>query len=488
MTSRGGGGWMLVAVCTALGVSSNADAQNFRGWVNSSVRYFELQPISLDSVPRSSVITAPNGALLFDGREVTCITANVCTLFSAAGTAHTTTITEDIALTAWGFGVRGLSVTTLVRGRARSGGGVVFPRTDDSFDAILAYAELNRGRVRARVGRLETASGLGFSGYDGGSLSATVGGVRIEGFGGRSLSRGLQEPRTEALRGIEDFVTDNDAWLIGGSGQLRLPRGTSIGARYQREILSDRSVLVSERASFDVRTSALRWVKFNGSADYDFAFGNIGKASASASYLIPGASLMVEVTGRRYVPYFDLSTIWGFFSPVAYHEGGLRVSWWKSRDLGLWVSGARRYYEDTNTVGVLSPLTDTGWRGSLGGTLRPAEKWTLDGQYRVEWGPGAFLSSGDVGVRWAANERFDVGLSGTAFQQIEEFRVGEGRTYGMGLNFGAGLISGARLSGGATVFRQRPDGRASERDWDQFRAWSSLRIEIGRDPGMRGGR
>lgn len=482
------GRWLLCFVFVALGTSASAEAQNFRGWVTTSVRYFEMQPITLDSVPRTSVITQPNGALMFEGREVTCITANVCTLFRAAGTAHTTTVTEDIALTAWGFGVRGLSVTTLLRGRARSGGGIVFPRTDDSFDAILAYAELNRGRVRARLGRLETASGLGFSGYDGGSLSAGIGGLRIEGYGGRSLVRGLQEPRTEALRGIEDFVTNHDAWLIGGSGQLRLPKGTSFGARYQREILSDRSVLISERASFDVRTSALRWVKFTGSADYDFAFGNIGKASASVSYLIPSASLMVEVTGRRYVPYFDLSTIWGFFSPVAYHEGGLRVSWWKSKDLGLWLSGARREYEETHTVVVLSPLTDTGWRGALGGTLSPAERWTLDGQYRVEWGPGAFLSSGDVGVRWTPNDRFDVGASGTAFQQIEEFRVGSGRTYGLGLNFGAFLISGARLSGGATVFRQRPDGRATERDWDQFRAWTSLRIEIGRDPGMRGGR
>lgn len=477
--------WLLGLLGASIVMSSGAEAQSFRGWVNTSVRYFELQPIFLDSVPRASVVTEPNGALTFEGRDVTCITAALCTLFRAGGTAHTTTLTQDIALTAWGFGVRGLSVTTLLRGRARTGGGLVWPRSDDSFDAILAYAELTRGRLRARVGRLETASGLGFSGFDGASLSGTVGRLRVEGYGGRSLSRGLQEPRTEALRGLEDFVTNNDAWLIGASAQVRLPKGTSVGARYQREVLSDRSVLVSERASVDARTSALRWVRLTASADYDFAFGSIGKAHASVSYLIPGASLMLEVTGRRYVPYFDLSTIWGFFSPVAYHEGELRVSWMKSRELGLWVSGARRDYEDTNTVVVLSPLTDTGWRGAAGGTLRPAERWSIDGQYRVEWGPGAFLSSGDVGVRWTPSERFDVGATATAFQQIEEFRVGDGRTYGLGVNFGAALLSGARLSGGASVFRQRPDGRASERDWDQFRAWTSLRIEIGRDPGMR---
>ena len=479
---------LAAVLVLALAVPADIGAQSFRGWVQSTARYFQLRPISLDTVSRSLVDEAPNGALTFEGQSVSCVTASSCTLYRPGGTEETVALTEDLGLTAWGFGMRGLSVTTLLRGRARTGGDVVWPRSNDSFNALLAYAQLDRGAFRARAGRIQTNAGLGFSGFDGASLLGRTRNFRIEGYGGRSLSRGLSEPRTEALRGLENFLTDRDAWLIGGSLQLRLPRQTSLGARYQREILSDRSVLISERASVDVRTGVLRPVRFTGSFDYDFAFGRVGKGNATLQYALPDASLLVEVSARRYVPYFDLSTIWGYFSPVAYHEGELRVSWWKLRSFGLWASGARRTYDGTSTVVVLAPLTDGGWRASAGAALRPGGNWVVDGRYRLEWGNGAFLSSTDVALRWT-DTRASVALTGAAFQQIEEFRVGDGRAYGAGVTLGYDVLAGTRLTGGATVFRQRPRGRTTERDWDQFRAWSAVRIEIGRDPGrVRTGR
>ena len=75
--------------------------------------------------------------------------------------------TQDVALTGWGFGVEGLSGTVIARMRARLAGDLVWPRSDDAFDLLLGYVELSRGSVRARVGRQESLSGLGFTAYDG---------------------------------------------------------------------------------------------------------------------------------------------------------------------------------------------------------------------------------------------------------------------------------------------------------------------------------
>ena len=77
-----------------------------------------------------------------------------------------------------------------------------------------------------------------------------VGSLRGEVYGGRSLARGLREPENEALRPLDDFFLDKSVVLLGGSVGARL-FGVDADARYQREILSDRSSLVSERASLD---------------------------------------------------------------------------------------------------------------------------------------------------------------------------------------------------------------------------------------------
>jgi len=37
-------------------------------------------------------------------------------------------------------------------------------------------------------------------------------------------------------------------------------------------------------------------------------------------------------------------------------------------------------------------------RANLGARWQMAPGWTVDGSYRLEWGPGAFLSSGDVAL------------------------------------------------------------------------------------------
>ena len=269
-------------------------------------------------------------------------------------------------------------------------------------------------------------------------------------------------------------------WAFGGALRGRARSG-SMTLRYQRELLADRSGLASERASLDGRTT-ISGVGLSGSADWDFGLGRPGKAHLTASTSV-GARWLLSATARRYVPYFSLSTIWGFFEPVAYHEARLRVSWSATSNLGLWAAGGWRKYGDTRTVVVLSSIEDTGWRGEAGVVWTPAPAWTVDGGWGLEWGPGGFLHSADASVRWTFTERFSASVAGTSFQQIEQYRLGDGRAWGGNLGFDAELTERFTFRAGGSVIRHTTSNDGIETPWNQMRAWSSLRVTLGSDPG-----
>jgi hypothetical protein len=71
----------------------------------------------------------------------------------------------------------------------------------------------------------------------------------------------------------------------------------------------------------------------------------------------------------------------------------------------------------------------------------------------------------------------------TAFEQIEEFRVGEGSVIGAGLDGTFRVDNRIEIDGGISVYRHLSD-RVDATDWNQRRAFLSLRVEFGRDPGI----
>ncbi|HSJ11027.1 MAG TPA: hypothetical protein VK928_13975, partial [Longimicrobiales bacterium] len=248
MSTRPRPGAALALLLLAITAPSTAYAQAVRGTATSTIRYIDMRPILQDTVSRERVTELPDGTFEFEGQRVSCVGDLPCVYFRSLDVQHAVVATQDVSLTGWGLGVQGLSVTAMMRLRGDLGGELVWPRSDDHFDAMLAYAELNRGMWRARLGRQRTTSGLGFSGYDG--LSAVVDPLdwlAVEAYGGRSLARGLNEPRNEALQGIEDFVLDRNAWVLGTSVRAQLPAGAQVSARYQRDIWASRTGLVSER-------------------------------------------------------------------------------------------------------------------------------------------------------------------------------------------------------------------------------------------------
>jgi hypothetical protein len=90
----------------------------------------------------------------------------------------------------------------------------------------------------------------------------------------------------------------------------------------------------------------------------------------------------------------------------------------------------------------------------------------------------------DLSGRYRICEYLGVSLSALSFHQIEEYRIGEGRAFGMGAS--ADYAWGERVSlvGGFSLIRHRDGGNKFTSPWDQGRAWSSLRFDLGGDPGL----
>lgn len=467
--------------------------QGFRGTATTTARYLELRPIVADSVSFERVTQREDGTFEFEGRTVTCVTGLPCVFYRPGDVQDALAVTQDVGFTTWGYGVAGLSATVLLRARADVSGDFTWPNSDDPFDALLAYAQYNRGIVRARAGRQQNLSGLGFTGYDGLNLLVEPrSNIEVEGYAGRTLMRGTSEPRSEVLRGVEDFAFDSltrAIFVFGGSARWEPRTGTAFTLRYQREIQRGEDDLVpsgaiqSERASIDFASNFLRPVRIDAALDYDVAFDRIGKAHVRAQAAVLRNKLIVEAAARRYQPWFDLFTIWGFFSPVGYSEGELRGTWLPRQDLRVWASGGYRKYQESNATTIFGGIEDETLRGELGAEWLTSERLSFSGQYRYENGYGAYVSSGEGTVRWSPLESLSLFATGSAFQQIEEFRLGEGVVYGWGGGVEAQLARRVELIGGASIYRQNFENRESAADWNQLRAYAGLSFGFGEDPG-----
>jgi hypothetical protein len=476
---------LLLAGTAAAGTVGEAHAQELRGTLQTTARYTELRPLATDSVDRALVTELEDGRFTFQGEPIYCIAGDSCIRYRAADVEEATAVTQYASFTAWGLGVQGLSVTASARGRGRFGGDFVWPRSDDEFDLILAYADLVRDRFRVRAGRQHVFSGLGRTAFDGVSgRLRVVDRWTVEGYGGRSLALGLNEPRTEALRSVEDFLPDQTVWLMGASVDGEIAGAVDLTLRYQREIFADRSGLVSERASADIRAYPFDRIRLDASVDWDGGLNRLGKANVSLLLPLDDGRFSLEAMARRYLPYFELWTVWGFFDPVPYHEVELRGSWRPDPALSVWASGALRWYGDPETITLFEPLEDRGSRGRLGGLWTPSSALTVEGSYRLEWGAGAFLNGGDVRARWQVAEPLGLALHGTALQQIEEFRLGDGTTLGAGVDVDWTVADRFLWQGGATLFRNTWQNRPGQPDWNQLRMWTGLTVTVGGDPGL----
>ncbi len=458
--SRAAPGLALLALAAAAPLA----AQSVRVHSTTTARYVELRPIlwNADSaayLPQSVQSAAP--------------------------------LTQDLEVNAWGFGVDGLRAYGLVRFRGSLGSELVWPRYGDHFDALALYLEYAHADYGLRLGRQQKVSALGWYGFDG--LSGTwqpLPQIRVEAYGGRGLARGYLEPYdSKALAALDPLRPDHGTWLLGAQVSARPTPSTSLSAIYQREILANRSGIVSERAELEGSTTLRGFLTLAGSSEFDIATNEWGKARASATVAFArGASLRGEVF--RYRPTIDLTTIWGVFGPQSHTGYTATVQAAPLRGLSAYASYTELHYQPDTTVNPFatnlperSQEVAAGLRASLG-------TWQLDGRYSLLLDYGGAQSGGDVGLALAPRAGWRVGVRGTAFQSDDEFRVADGTVWGAGFEASVRVLDRFTLRADAMRYvyekQKRAPATLTGLDWNQTRATLTVDWTFGTNPDRQG--
>lgn len=477
---------LFLAAVSGLLAPMTVAAQSGRLWGTSTMQYVEVRPLVVDSVLQSEV---PGDGLLRPipgGGVVRCVTGeDYCRYGRSDDPVHTVPMIHDVSGTAWGFaeGVR-LYTRFILRGEVAGQEGI-WPRAGDTFDLVLAYLEWNRRALRVRAGRQWKVSGLGFHNYDGASVSVRpVGSLQAEVYGGWSLARGLNEPRTgDALAAIESFAPAKRALIFGTGVTYRPSARGAITGLYQRELRTDRKGLYSERVAVDgfFRTGR---ATLEGTFDADLPSRTVNEARLRARAVLPGGFGAVTWL-RRYQPFFELWTIWGAFTPVAFSEVGLGGSW-RALDgsVGVDVNGSWRSYGETNTSPVFGTARSTAWRLVSSVTAQLTPSFSIAGRYGTDVSFGSAKNSGGLRLQQSLGSDSYVGASLEAFQTAYEFRVDEGTVLGLGVDGGMGFGSRTLLRGGITTYSHRNGGQSPETDWSQIRAYLHFEWSVGAEAGM----
>lgn len=433
-------------------------AQQVRIRTTSTARFIELRPIARDT----------GGTFLADSVRTAA------------------PITEDVELSAWGLGVQGLRAYALLRGRGTLGSDLLWPRADDHFDMLQGFVELERSRWRGRLGRQQRSSGLGLYAFDG--LAATarpVQSLRFEVWGGRGLARGVVEPYgSAAIRDLDPLRPGTGTLLFGASVWVAPRSASSVSATWQREILRDRSGLVSERAAFDAQIALGPYLLVSTSADADLAMEAWGKARLAALVRLPRRGWL-EIEAFRYRPVLDLTTIWGVFSPESHWGAAGKVHWLPRPNLTLRAGAVVRWYEPEGTTSPFLALEDRSTQLLAGATLRRSEL-SLDGTWRLTTGYGGAQSAGEAGLTFAREDRWSFGMRGAVFQEEAAFRVADGTVYGAGIEARGPLGPETALRLDFTRYWHRRQQGTAGADWSQTRGAIVIEHSFGASADRRG--
>jgi len=475
--------------CVALAfVATPVGAQGYRVWLDTRMQTVAFRGVVLDSIPIADTAVGPDGGLVSpDGIAVYCLGSDpYCRLFRPGPTIHAAplTLTADVAV--WGFGVPGLSARATGRASGDLAMANAWPGNDPGVQLYTGYLEYAATRLTARAGRLIMTTRLGTESFDGAAVVVRdlVRGLELEAFGGWGLELGTSLPvNSPALNPLDDFQP-LERQLVAGAGAGWSGAHGSARVNYEREVDPRSDYFVSERVAFQAALRPLVGFDVQAGADYDIAAGEWGSAEATLAYARSVWSAGASV--RRYRPHFELWSIWGAFSPVAYHaisgQARVRVG---SR---VWLRGRAEWYAydptETNTP-LVSNETD-GWRWEAGATVRPSSDWTVDLGLHSEFGPGASSQGLEAAVTWAPAERpYGLTVHGATLLRPLEYRFSESDLLVLGLAGHAEPSDRVRVSLGVAQYvetRDRPDAAAF--DLNQLRVEARVVLSFGADEGL----
>lgn len=446
-------------------------------------RVIELRGLRRDSLPADQVPGDGLRRTLEDGTVVSCVPGEFCRWFPSGEEESISLVTEDVRVSAWP-GIEGLAAHLHVRGRY--GSDAFWPRAEEEVEALYAYLAYDRDRFKVRAGRQFRRNGLGYYNFDGAAFQwKGLDPVRVEVYGGWSLARNLNQPRTGSLLEEADEFAPDDRGLLFGVDVTGRWGGRATGAlTYQREIRSDELALYTERVAGDLGLR-LGSVAVDLAADYDLGWEELNEASARVSAPIAvGFQAMGEV--RRYTPHFELWTIWGAFSPVGFDEGRLWVAWnGLEGALRLEGGGAWRSYEETDAGAAFVELEDDGWRGFGRVRWNPRSGWFVDASYRADESTGAARYGGDLSVGYDFGPGRWISVRATTTTSFSEFRLGEEVTAGGGVAGAWRLGDDVRVTGGWSAYDVTYEERPRVEDWTQQRGHLGVSYTFGTRPGER---
>jgi hypothetical protein len=477
----GGRRGLLSAVL--LGVSAvSASAQGYLLRLDSRTQSVAYRGVMLDSIPAGSVVPGPNGGLETpDGYAVSCAPgAANCEFYRPGLEQRGGQLVMGEDLTVWGYGLRGLSLHANARIGLDLGAVDVWPGTNPAVQLLEGYLDYSREWISGRVGRQVVRGRLGYSGFDGGLLSAShrPSGLSGEVYIGLGLARGVALPVTApALNPLDDFQPRKRQLVAGANGAWQFSRG-DLRVEYQREVDRDIRNFVSERVALSASLRPVAGWHLSGGADYDIARALWGTADAQVSY--SRRRWGATAGGRRYRPYFDLWTIWGVFSPVPYTA--LDGSFWVTPvpRVDVHGSGERYWYADPEADAPLQTVEEKGWRWSGGVGVAFNDRWSGGADYQREFGPGASSTGWSLNVSWQPSVRFALNATGGRQVRPLEFRYDQSEIFWVGLRADIQPIERLKLSANATRYdedRQRPD--ASAFSWNQVRLVASVSWLLG---------
>ena len=457
-----------------------APAQGYRLRLDSRVQGVSWRGLTTGTIPRADAIQQPNGGFLTpDGHAALC-GDTFCTFFAAGPVLRGVPWVTQADLSAWGFGVEGLSLRTSVRWATDLGDRATWPGTEPELQLVEGYLEYVRSGLTARAGRQFLTGRLGAYGLDGAraALRDARRGVELVGYFGWGLARGSVLPVTDpALNPLNDFQPRNRQIAVGLDAVVA--RGpVEARAEYRREVDPATDYFVSERASASLVLRPVRRLTASAGAEYDLAFGAVGSADATVTWIDSRYTLSSGV--RRYRPFFDLWTIWGAFSPVPYHTIHASGSITPLRSLTLRARGERYWFEDAEVFTPGVSVEDRGWRFESGVSWAPAPAWLVDGSYQSEFGPGASSRGFSGQVTWSPTNSLSLSAHGSHLRRPLELRFNDAKLTTVGGDAEYRPNPRWRIGLRAVRYdesRERPDATAV--DWDQFRLEGRISLLFG---------
>ncbi len=484
MRSRVLAGLLLVAAAPLVG-------QGYRLRIDNWAQAVSYRGVQQDSIPLADTLTGPTGGpVTSDGFAVTCPEGYAYCIFYRPGQEQRANpVSSTAALTAWGFGIPGLSIRAQARATTALGSSADWPGTEPWGQLVEGYAQYVRQGLTIDAGRQAVTSRLGYLGFDGGQLILRDArhGLDLSGYGGWGLWTGSVLPVTSPeLNPLDEYRPPERTVVAGGSAGWTTSR-FDVRATYQREVDPSVSYFVSERAGFDAALRPYRGLTLSGGGDYDMAQGLWGTVEASLRYVTPTERINAVVGVRRYRPHFDLWTIWGAFSPVPYDALDARIDGTVLKGVQLYVAGEAYRYDNPAVQAPLVQMDTSGWRYTWGARYTAPIRLTIEGNYHSEFGPGAASRGFDANLRYAWRQFLTVGLEASTLDRPLEFRYDDATAHVYGGFLYYDPSPGVHVELAAERYledRNRPDAAAFS--WDQTRFSARVVLTFARGADLAG--